>query len=1203
MVRSVCILLVLVVVVFSNVAVAQEEGKKHKKYFQLPKDVRSEDYNHGIINIKLKAQHKNTFQNQSKLDSKTLQILNELGFENINPIIRKKRPNNFNARTGKKFKNDMTLYHSLRYNSNIPLEEAINRLNSTGLFEIVEPDYVQRMNFDPNDSIIYQQYHLEVVKAFGAWDVSQGDTSVVIAIVDSGVDIHHPDLKDNLWVNPNDPVDGVDNDANGYIDDVNGWDFAGSLSYVNDGDNNVDITKGGGHQHGLAVASVAGATTNNGIGYAGTGFNCRIMVTKHFADNQPEDALSYASNPYLGVVYAAENGAHIINCSWGSTFRSQINQDIINYVSEDLGVLVVASSGNSGLEEAHYPSDYDHVLSVSAVDRSLKKSNFTTYGKGVDITAPESAIRVLEIDEGYGFTQGTSFSSPMVAGAAGLVKSLYPEFSGIQVGEVLRVSANDTIYEVNPSSTFRNKLGKGVLDMEKALTTQLPSIRMESFKLLNDEGKSPAPGEEANFIASFKNFLWPSSNGLRVKLISKTGLLEVLNEESDLGVIMMGQVTTNDAHPFRVKIKENIPSNLKIDLTLEYDDGEYLDYQFVSIILNPTFLNIQENLISTTISENGRIGFQDTNQDEGLGFLFDDKNNLYEMGFMVGNSESQISSSVRSVDGAYDDDFYSLKRISELRPGDFSSSEVTGEFNDSNAGDSASNVKVNYRTMVWKEAPNDRYVIVEYSIKNEGDSVLNSLYAGLYADWDISKSTDGDGRNDRADWYDSLSVGYVYNLDSINQYYNGIQVLSGTSNYWAIDNNANVEGNPWGVYDDFEDSEKYQSMSSGIGRQQAGFASETGDDVSHTTAIGPIALNPGDSITVAFALHAASSLQDLKSSAQAADTMYNYTMKEAAPVISNAEICYGDSAILLASGATKYNWYAKKTGGQPIYEGDQFITDRLFADTLFYVSNAENTWESVRTPVKVILRANPTITLSGSQVLCDNDTTSLFVAEADSYLWLPDQETSRELKVMETGIYSVTVTHDSLGCISNSEEIEIIKYDSPSASFVLDKEEIDRNEDVVINLTDQSVQAAGWFWKLSDGQTSTQQNPVFTVNTIEPIEVMLTATSDDGCQDQDIQTIDVITSLDDETALSESLKFYPNPTTGQIKVELINEYSGKYEIMIFNTMGKMVKHYSFIKDGEFSHTTIDLNGLAKGMYMLHIDQKPLGRTTSKILLK
>ena len=140
------------------------------------------------------------------------------------------------------------------------------------------------------------------------------------------------------------------------------------------------------------------------------------------------------------------------------------------------------------------------------------------------------------------------------------------------------------------------------------------------------------------------------------------------------------------------------------------------------------------------------------------------------------------------------------------------------------------------------------------------------------------------------------------------------------------------------------------------------------------------------------------------------------------------------------------------------------------------MSNAENSWESVRSPVKVKLKANPTLTMSGSQVLCDNDTTSLIVAEADSYLWSPDLETSQELKVTESGIYSVTVTYDALGCISESEEIEITKYTSPLAAFVLDKEEIDRNEDVEIILTDQSVEAAGWFWKLSDGQTSTEQN-------------------------------------------------------------------------------------------------------------------------------
>ena len=1192
-----------ILLIFPVFTEAQDYQKKLKKYFQLPQGASSKDYHSGIINVKLKPQHKYAFKGNNQINPKTLRILEDLGFESIEPLVSGKGTRSPLARISKKPQFDLELYNRFRYNSNVPIEEAINLLHSTGLVEIAEPEYVQMMNFDPNDSLLYQQYHLEIIKAFGAWDVSQGDTTIVIAIVDSGVDIHHPDLKDNLWVNPNDPVDGLDNDGNGYIDDIHGWDFAGALANVNDGDNNVDIIKGGGHQHGLSVASVAGATTNNEIGFAGTGFNCKIMVTKHFADNQPEDALSYATNPYLGVIYAAENGAHIINCSWGSTFRSQINQDIINYVSEDLGVLVVASSGNSGLEEAHYPSDYDHALSVSAVDKNLKKSYFTTYGKGVDITAPGSAIRVHEIDGDYGVQQGTSFSSPMVAGAAGLVKSLYPEFSGIQVGEVLRVSANDTIYDVNPSSTFRNKLGKGVLDMQKALTTQFPSIRMESFRLLNDEGKSPSPGQEADFFANFKNFLWPSTNGLKVKLISKSGLLEVIKEVSDLGVIMMNQVTTNDAHPFRVKIKENIPTNLKIDLILEFEDGEYQDYQFVSIILNPTYLDIQENLISTTIAENGRIGYQDTDQNQGLGILFDDKNNLYEMGFMVGNSESQVSSSVRSIDDSYDDDFYSIKRISELRPGNFSSSEVFGEFNDSNAGDSASNVKVSYRTMVWKEAPNDKYIIIEYSIKNEGDSILNSLVAGLYADWDISEGTGGDGRNDRADWDADLDLGYVYNTDSLNQYYSGIQVLAGPPNYWAIDNNANVEGNPWGVYDGFEDEEKYLAMSSGIGRQQAGFESESGNDVSHTVAAGPFALDPGDSITIAFAIHSASSLQELKASSHAADTMYNYTFKEAAPVISNMEICYGDSASLMASGATTYRWYTKKTDGDPIFEGDQFITENLYIDTIFYVSNAEFSWESVRTPVKVILKANPTITLSGSQVLCNNDTTTLIVAEADSYLWLPGRETSRQLNVTESGLYSVTVTSDSLGCASLSEEIEIIKYESPLALFTLDKNEVQRNEDIEIILTDQSVNTSSWFWKLSDGQTSTEQNPIFTVNTIEPIEVILTATSNTGCQDQDIQTIDVITSLDDENELSESIKFYPNPTNGLIKVELVNEYTGKYEIMIYNTMGKMVKHYIFYKEGEFSQGTIDLNGLTKGMYLLQINQNPLGRSTSKILLE
>jgi subtilisin family serine protease len=1182
----------------------QEQFKKENRYFKLPEDVKISDYQPGVINVKVKPEYRNLFQNPNQLKTKASKIFDDLGFQSLKPIASSTSQQNLNKRLKRKPKYDIGLYQKFRYNGSIPIEEAINMLYSTGIVDLAEPEYIERIDLIPNDSLLSRQYHLELIKAFEAWDVTLGDTTIVIAIVDSGIDVDHTDLNGNLWINPNDPIDGVDNDGNGYIDDIHGWDFAGAQeNNPDDGDNDVDIMKGGGHQHGLSVASVAGAVPNNEKGFAGTGYNCRLMITKHFADDQPEDATGYAESPYLGILYAAENGAHIINCSWGGGGRSQFNQDLINYVSLDLGALVVASAGNSGIEEDHYPSGYNHVLSVSAVDRALKKSGFTTYGKSVDLTAPGSAIAVLEINEDYGVTQGTSFSAPMVAGAAGLIKSVYPEFDGNQVGELLRVTANDTVYDVNTSSTFRNKLGKGILDMNRALTSQPSSIRMLTFRLLNEYGKTPGLGEEAFFVADFKNYLWASSSGLKVRLTSNSALLEVLEGESNLGIIEMSQTITNAANPFKVRIFENTPENIKIDLLLEFEDGEYYDYQFVSILLNPTFLNIEENLVTSSIAENGRIGYQDTEQSEGLGFVFDERNLLYEMGLMLGNSEEQISNTVRNNKMSFDDDFVSTQRIRNFSPGDYSSAEILGEFDDSNAAESASNVRVNFRTMAWKEDPNDQYFIVEYSIKNEGDSTLNSFYTGLYADWDISQNGSDIGRGDRADWDANTTMGYIYNTDSTDQFFAGIQVLTGSANYWAIDNDHTITDNPWGVYDGYKDDEKYESMSSGIGRQQAGFSEPDGNDVSHTVSAGPFVIDPGDSIIVAFAIHGASSLNNLLESGKAADTMYNYTLKEAVPIVPDTDICYKDSAVLTATGATSFKWYKTKTGGIAFFDGDIYITENLFDDTVFYVSNAENSWESVRTPVAVSVKANPTIILSGSQFICEGDTTTLMVAQTDSYLWNPGGEETQSIEITESGMFSVTVTYDALGCISTSPNIEIVKNESPSASFEVDKNQIDKNEDVEINLTDQSDEATGWFWKLSDGQTSTEQNPVFTVNTIEPIEVILTATSNNGCQDQDIQTIDVITSLNDETQLSESLKFYPNPTTGEIKVELVNDYTGKYEIMIFNTMGKMVRYYSFEKDEEFTQGTIDLNGLAKGIYMLHIDQKPLGRTTSKILLK
>jgi len=161
-------------------------------------------------------------------------------------------------------------------------------------------------------------------------------------------------------------------------------------------------------------------------------------------------------------------------------------------------------------------------------------------------------------------------------------------------------------------------------------------------------------------------------------------------------------------------------------------------------------------------------------------------------------------------------------------------------------------------------------VIIKYTIKNNGAATLNNLYVGLFADWDIM-----DFAQNRASWDPANNLGYVYS-SQVNGLYGGIKLLtSGAPAYWAIDNDQNVAGTPWGIYDDYTDAEKYQSLSSGIGRTDAGGLVGTGEDVSHVVGTGPFTLGIGNTIVVAFAIIAGDNLSDIVSSAIAADVKYS----------------------------------------------------------------------------------------------------------------------------------------------------------------------------------------------------------------------------------------------------------------------------------------------------------------------------------------
>ncbi len=1167
---------------FSDRACSQSLPYLKHNYFRFPPGVKPGDYYPGIVQLKLKPQYKLAFSGALRMDAKTMKFLEPMGIRKVRPAVPQGLINRAMARTAKPLEHDLSLYQVINFDPSVPVNEAINLLYNTGMVDLAEPVYVYHSFSTPNDPYLSRQYYLSMINAIQAWDITTGDSTLVIGIPDSGVDIDHPDLVDNLFINKNDPVNGIDDDHNGYIDDWRGWDFAGaSASNPNDEDNDPSIPKGGDFTHGTGVGGIIGSRGNNSIGVAGLAWKCKLLFTKHFADDQPDTSSSYAVSPFEGVLYCAMMGASVINCSWGGPYPNQIYQDYIDVITQDMGVLIVASAGNSGNEVAEYPASYNHVLSVGSVEKNYLKSYYSSYGPNVDLVAPGTGIWVDQYNDIYASNSGTSYSAPMVSGAAVLVKSKYPSFTGNQIGELLRVTANDTIYTTN-SSAYKNKLGTGLLDIKKALTSRPPGIRLLNFKLANSQGHEPKPGESAQLTADFINYLWPSSGGLEVRLSTSSSLVTITKNTSQLGIINMGQTATNSGDPFTLTLNNTIPDNTQINFLFEFTDGQYHDYQYASILLNPTFLNIEENKISTSVAENGRIAYQDTAQQEGLGLAYDGNKILFEMGLMLGTSDSSISDCVRSVNYNYDNDFTAEQRISEISPGNYSQSEIYGNFNDTKAGKSSSHVLVSYRTMVWKGDPDNNYFIIQYDIKNNGSSALKNFYGGLYADWDISNM----GGNDRANWDSLYRVGYIYSLDTARPFYGGIQVLTGNPNYYAIENDNTLPGNAWGVYDGFTDAEKFQSLSSGLKKITAGYELGSGTDVSHTVASGPYTVKPGDSVILAFAIHAAKDLPELLASAAAADTMYNYTLRAQVPVPSNDTVCWNSNALLTASGANRFNWYTDKSGGNPVYSGDSLAINNMNNDSIFYVSNADNSWESIRIPAYVIVKASPDITVSGSTVLCSNDTVTLIAGPADQYLWNPGGQTTRNIYVTDSGTYSLQVRDNRLNCISHSPEIHITKNESPVADFSTSIQDIIGNRSTLVNFTDKSTLAASWFWQLSDGQTSMVENPSFTLNASSDITITLTVDAANGCQAKKSMVI-TVTGLQ-ENPEKKFLVIYPNPGDKILKIKLTDSYQGPVSVSLINSSGFLMYKETFLKNSYDFIPELNLSTVPPGMYVLRI---------------
>lgn len=332
------------------------------------------------------------------------------------------------------------------------VEELIRLLERVKGVEYAEKVPLDKLLLTPNDPSYSSQWGLAKINAPAAWDYFSAGSNIVIAIVDDAVQRNHPDLQPNLWVNTGEtPNNNIDDDGNGYIDDINGYD-------VGSNDNNPDPPSSS-YGHGTHVAGIASARSNNGLGVASIGFSCKLMCVK------ATNSASSVSNGYGGIVYAAASGARVINCSWGGLGASTTGQNVINY-AWNKGCIIVAAAGNDNVSTPFYPAGYNNVIAVASTNSSDAKSSFSNYGTWIDIAAPGSNIFSTTVSSSYGNMSGTSMASPMVAGLVGLMWSLNPGLPRASIINCLTSTATN-INAQNPN--YSGQLGSGRINAQAAM--------------------------------------------------------------------------------------------------------------------------------------------------------------------------------------------------------------------------------------------------------------------------------------------------------------------------------------------------------------------------------------------------------------------------------------------------------------------------------------------------------------------------------------------------------------------------------------------------------------------------------------------------------------------------------------------------------------------------------------------------------------
>jgi len=474
------------------------------------------------------------------------------------------------------------------------VEEALAKYKADPNVEYAEPNYkVRKAAITPNDTEFSKQWGLKKIEAEKAWDYSQGSSDVIVAVLDTGIDYNHPDLKDNIWINQTEICDNnKDDDGNGKVDDCKGWNF--------DDNNNdpMDDDIDGSGSHGTHVAGIIGAVGNNNFGVAGVSWNVKLMAVK-VLDNHGS---GYISDIVAGIDYARNNGAKILNLSLEAEEDVSGINSLKDAIANARDCLFVVAAGNGGLDldkNNIYPASYKlpNLISVSATDENDKKASFSNYGVNtVHLAAPGVGIISTKSKKAPGFNNyttaffyetGTSMAAPFVTGVAALLKAKYPSYTYRDIKESILASVDKLNLAV---------ITRGRLNAYKAITVDLNTV---------------PPVAPENFT-----FAETPSAGAPIKL----QWVDVSSKETGYN---LERNLKNSGYSFLVTLPSDTTSYTD---NISLQEGDMVAYKLYAVNSNgksePAILEFQiplkapTNLVVTKISGGFRLTWQDNTSNE-----------------------------------------------------------------------------------------------------------------------------------------------------------------------------------------------------------------------------------------------------------------------------------------------------------------------------------------------------------------------------------------------------------------------------------------------------------------------------------------------------------------------------------------------------------------------------------------------------------